>query len=158
MWDELREEVELELSMLSHHLCETASLRNDAINSEPSPINVLALAAMLHGFYNGIENIFKRISIHCDHASPGGQGWHAQLLSNMQTPNTHRGPVISQSLGNTLKKYLDFRHVFRHSYTFQLDWKRLAPLVRSCDGTFEQVEHEVGSFLSTRPHGDRDAQ
>ena len=66
MWPELREEIELELAMLREHLRTFVELRKAAAVSEPGQVEVMALAGMLHGFYNGVENLFKRVAIHCD--------------------------------------------------------------------------------------------
>lgn len=62
-------------------------LRQSIAQKVPNYIEIMALSGMLHEFYNGIENIFKRIAIHCDGGSPGGAAWHQNLLMSM-TVNT----------------------------------------------------------------------
>jgi hypothetical protein len=52
----------------------------------PNEVEISALAAMLHSFYNGIENIFKRIAAECYQQSPQGQAWHRGLLDLMAQP------------------------------------------------------------------------
>ena len=95
-----------------------------------------ALAALLHSFYTGIENIFKRISATLDNGPPGGPFWHVELLNSMTRCTTSRPAVISHELCKTLRQYLDFRHVFRHAYAFDLQWSKMAPLVSECRMTF----------------------
>lgn len=64
MWPELREEVELELAMIREHLATFAPALERCRQRAPDPIETAALGAMLHGFYNGVENIFKRVTVH----------------------------------------------------------------------------------------------
>ena len=39
-----------------------------------------------------------------------------------------RNAVLQKELTEPLKDYLGVRHVFRHSYGYELDWLRLNPL------------------------------
>ncbi len=93
-----------------------------AAQTPPDAIELSALAAFLHSFYTGIENIFKRVAVEIDHALPAGEFWHKRLLEAMTTGNSQRGTVISTDLAARLKQYLQFRHVFRQAYTLDLRW------------------------------------
>ena len=61
-------------------------------------IELSALAAMLHSFYNGIENILKRIALELDDPMPGGESWHKELLDCMTLPTWEeiRSPLSSR--------------------------------------------------------------
>ncbi len=37
---------------------------------------------------------------------------------------------MEAGLVDRLRPYLAFRHVFRHAYAFDLNWKKMEPLVR----------------------------
>jgi hypothetical protein len=63
VWDKLRKQVAVELEQLKHLLEVHRSLLTKCITDTPDPIEVSALAAMLHSFYTGVENIFKRIAV-----------------------------------------------------------------------------------------------
>ena len=147
MWPELKEEVEVELEMLGRHLDQFADLRREALREPPDRVQLMALAGMLHTFYTGVENIFKRISVHCNGGPPGGPAWHQNLLSAMTRPTSDRPAVISESLRHRLRGYLDFRHFFRQSYSFQLQWEKMEWLVEECEETFEQLQGELEQFL-----------
>ena len=147
MWPELREEIELELAMLREHVDSISPLLGRCALGPPDLVETMALGAFLHGFYNGIENAFKRISIHVDGGPPTGQAWHQELLESMTRPNVNRPPVISANLAALLQGYLDFRHVFRHLYSYRLDWERMAELVRTCRDVLGQLEGELNLFL-----------
>ena len=90
---------------------------------------------MLHGFYTGVENVFKRIAIELDTQRPSGEAWHRRLLDSMSNPGRGRPPVISPELKASLEGYLQFRHVFRQAYSFDLQWGKMAALVLECEHT-----------------------
>jgi hypothetical protein len=48
----------------------------------------------LHGFYTGIENVFKRIAIELDDQRPSGEAWHRRLLDSMCSPGPARPPAM----------------------------------------------------------------
>ena len=111
MWRDLKDEIELELAMLKKHLSDCSPLRKITLSRPPDHIESMALAAMLHAFYNGIENIFKRIALRYDKGAPRGQAWHRQLLNSMAKAEQSRPAVISETLLNVLKNYWD-RSIF----------------------------------------------
>lgn len=67
MWDKLRRQVATELEQLGRLLETHRSLLNRSSDIDPSPVELMALAAMLHSFYNG--------------AVPTGEFWHRDLLN-----------------------------------------------------------------------------
>jgi len=150
VWDEVREEVELELSLLHRLFAEHSTLIASVQEREPDTTAILALGAILQSFYNGCENIFKRIAQEIDHAVPTGETWHRDLLAAMARPNSQRPSVISESLLSTLAAYLRFRHAFHHIYTYDLRWSSMASLVLACEQTLSQLEKELGRFLESR--------
>jgi len=90
--------VVLELAQLERLLTDFAPLRQKVKSTPPDLVETAALAGLLHSFYNGIENIFKRIAVHLDQARPRGELWHRELLTGMAQPNAQRTAVISREL------------------------------------------------------------
>jgi ribonuclease HepT-like protein len=84
-----------------------------------------------------------------DGRPPSGEFWHQELLDAMARPTGRRNPVISPSLRPRLKEYLEFRHVFRHAYVFDLRWERMKPLVLGCEETLRLFEEELDGFLES---------
>ncbi len=70
---------------------------------------------MLHSFYGGVENIFKRTTLQLGDPLPSGDAWHKDLLDAMTKPTALRAALLSPALKQRLKGYLEFRHFFRHS-------------------------------------------
>lgn len=149
MWDDLREQVQVELEQLTLQFGTYDGLIRKAGQTPPDAIELSALAAFLHSFYTGIENIFKRVAVEVDHALPTGEFWHKRLLEAMTTGNSQRGAVISTDLAACLKQYLQFRHVFRQAYTFDLRWDRMRALVLDCPVTFDRFQREIETFLAS---------
>jgi ribonuclease HepT-like protein len=115
---------------------------------EPTPIELSALAALLHSFYTGAENLFRRVVVEIDGEAVQGDAWHRRLLRQMIEAKEQRPEVISHQLYDRLQPYLQFRHVFRSSYSFQLRWDKMAPLVLQCEETFATLRAEIASFAA----------
>ncbi len=97
-----------------------------------------AIAVFLHNFYNGVENILKRICSYRQIETKGSPTWHKDLLKA-----SSEGQVISDELYLALSSYLSFRHFFIHSYSFILRWEELKPLVDELGNTLAQFKNEV---------------
>ncbi len=79
-------EIESDLEDIEAIVREVESLKSDIEPSaeDPSQRNKAALGSFLHSFYNGIENILRRISREVDGTLPQGEGWHRALLKRME--------------------------------------------------------------------------
>lgn len=147
MWDELAEEIEFELSQIRRLLDEYEGLLQSASEKNSDRRDILALAGVLHCFYNGIENIFKRIAGKIDGGPPRNGAWHRSLLGSMTTETPNRPAVISPSLYAQIEEYLRFRHRFRYLYSFDLNWEEMSPLALGCKEMLRLLEAELDEFL-----------
>lgn len=150
MSDKLHKQVTVEREQLNRLLETHRPLITKCKTTSPNDIELSALAAMLHSFYSGIENIFKRVALEIDQAPPTGDAWHRQLLESMSSSNSRRSSLISQALRDTLKKYLDFRHFFRNAYAFELRWKKMSSLILECEATLKELEQALSSFFNRK--------
>ena len=108
MSDKLRKQVAAEFEQL-HLLIELhGPLLDRGAGETPTPVETSALGAMLHSFYNGIENIFKRAALELDGELPVSRTWHRDLLETMARRGVLRPAVISEGLRDQLKEYLHF--------------------------------------------------
>jgi len=147
VWDRMRKQILLEQEQLHRLFDVYRSHIKQSCAGQPDRVECSALAAMLHSFYTGVENIFKRIAVECDGGAPRGAGWHRALLEAMTRPGPNRPPVISEGTRLVLRGYLDFRHVFRQAYAFELRWEKMADLVGNCENTWQQFESELDKFV-----------
>lgn len=116
--------------------------------AELAPYELSSLAACLHSFYTGIENLFKQIANDIDGSIPSGMTSHISLLRQMAQPTSLRPAVISDELRQRLRDYMDFRHVFRHAYSFELKWRKMADLILHCEDTLDMLQTELEAFFS----------
>jgi len=119
---EVRELVEAELENIERVVEEFPDS-----NSLPdlSSLELAGVAALVHNFYNGIENILKQIVTASGKKLPDGSSWHRDLINTAMS-----NEIISESTAKELRQYLAFRHFFSHAYSFDLDKERIIPLVR----------------------------
>jgi hypothetical protein len=143
----LRRQIAVEQEQINRLLEIHRPLLRQCQNVAPNGIELSALAALLHSFYTGVENIFKRVAFDLDRHLPSGQTWHRDLLEQMARGGEHRPAVISQALRGTLREYLQFRHVFRSAYSFDLDWEKMSGLVLNCEDVWRRLEAEMTTFL-----------
>ena len=106
--------------------------------SELSELELAGVAAMLHNFYNGLENILKQIAKMKKLDIPTGASWHRDLLLSMETAD-----ILSPDLSKSLKSYLAFRHFFSHGYALDLYPERMEPLVAEIVDVYESFRTEI---------------
>jgi hypothetical protein len=140
----LRADVQRELRNLDH-LTDEAQLLITDVTEQSTFREIRAAGSILHDFYTAIERIFQRIALEVDGGLPGGPDWHVHLLLRMAAPVEEiRPPVVSEQLREILGEYLRFRHLFRHVYGFELQWKRCSELLSGLPLVLEQLRRELG--------------
>ncbi len=143
----IRSQIKFEIKQIDE-LFESYSVLFSHIHKRtPNLVEITAAASVLHSFYNGLENIFLTIAKGLDESVPLGEKWHRELLMQMADTNPKRGPVLNQETVQELAKYLAFRHYFRHSYSFFLDWKEMKVLVEPLEDEWKRIKDEVLEFL-----------
>ena len=144
---ELREEIAIELEAIAIIIEELLSLQQDLANRVPTTREVTAASAFLAQFYNGVENILKRISLFHGVPLPQGATWHVELFQRFASPYPGLPQLFDDRLAATLSPYRRFRHVVFHGYSFQLDWNRMAEGVRSVHAVFEAFKAALMTYL-----------
>jgi hypothetical protein len=109
----------------------------------PDKVEIAALGSVLHSFYNGLENIFSVIAKEVDTTLPQGFSWHKDLLIQISNKATSRNAVISEASKEKLVNYLGFRHFYRHSYSFFLDWNELKPLIVNLNSVWIEIRESL---------------
>lgn len=144
---EIRDYLKNEFILLDRLIKKHHPLIEIAHSEVPEDFYITTLGAMLHGYYCGIENLFKRIALDIDGEFSKSNSWHKLLLDRMSMPYKDRPAVISPELRKKLHMYLDFRHVFRGIYSFDLSWNKMKELVLNCEETLCQLKKELNSFV-----------
>lgn len=141
-WDFIQNEFILLNRLIEKH----RPLIESARNKIPDEFQISALGAMLQSFYGGVENLFKRIAIDIDGEFSKSDSWHKNLLDRMAAPYKDRPAVITDNLRMRLHRYLDFRHVFRSGYSYDLNWNKMNDLVYGCEETLSILKNELSVF------------
>ena len=147
MSHKLVDQIDFEMEQLLQLLARGRSLIELKTVQQPDFTEQWALGAMLQAFYNGIENILKRIAVNFEGKPVKTERWHIDLLTQMSLAAKNRPAVISEQLLIHLRKYLAFRHMFRSIYTHELRWESMAGLAAAIDDTLEMFGNELKIFI-----------
>ncbi|MFQ6033110.1 MAG: hypothetical protein ACE5K2_09345, partial [Candidatus Zixiibacteriota bacterium] len=131
-------QIKFEMEQIDQLLDSYTDLLTRSQKSTPNLVEITAIASVLHSFYNGIENIFLSIAKRLDEYVPNGFQWHRDLLIQMTQKTPKRNQVISEEMAQELADYLGFRHFYRHSYSFFLEWGEVEKLVILLQKTWMQ--------------------
>jgi hypothetical protein len=72
-----REKIDAELQNVERVLAELPS--SDSLE-RLSSLELAGVAALIHNFYNGVENVFKQLIISKGLSIPQGPSWHIDLI------------------------------------------------------------------------------
>lgn len=149
MAEKVVSQVTFEIGQIDQLLAAYRDLWERAQQGTPALVEMTAMASVLHSFYNGLENIFLSIARGLDPAVPAEAQWHRDLLRQMTQETGNRSRVISAELVQKLTDYLGFRHFYRHSYSFFLEWEELEKLVTALPEVWDQAKKELHEFLAS---------
>ena len=107
----------------------------------------MVVGYLLHSFYNGCENIFRSVARFFENeVTP--DSWHRDLLQRMKLDvGGYRPRLISEDVYRLLDDFRGFRHRFRHSYSFELDWEREKVVARKLERTWKLFQQDVEEFV-----------
>ena len=106
-------------------------------------LELAGVAALIHNFYNGIENILKQVFQIKRIKIPEGASYHKELLLKAVTHN-----ILSDELADNLKAYLAFRHFFTHAYALDLKQEKFEPLLVDIISIFKNFKKEIAETLT----------
>lgn len=104
-----------------------------------SELELAGVAALVHSYYNGAENILKQVLQARELPLPTGESWHTELIKIASG-----GGVLSEQTAQGMREYLAFRHFFTHAYAFDIDPQRLEPLVVGLRDVDAGFRHDLG--------------
>ncbi|HLA27361.1 MAG TPA: hypothetical protein VJZ49_05650 [Syntrophales bacterium] len=146
--EELQEEIGIEIENIRITIQELNAIYRDVGKMAPTVRDKTAAAAFLAQFYNGIENVLKRITRFHGIPLPTGDTWHVDLFRRFCVPPMHPLPLLfDESLASELAAYRKFRHVVHHGYGFQLEWERMDEGIRHVDDIFMRFQERLEAYM-----------
>jgi len=61
--------------------------------------------------------------------------------------NSKKIKILNDDIKEKLEEYLSFRHFIRHSYSSELKWKEMAPLVEDINEIWDKIKSNFEMFL-----------
>ncbi|OGU76736.1 MAG: hypothetical protein A2V93_06610 [Ignavibacteria bacterium RBG_16_34_14] len=107
-----------------------------------SILELAGVAALLHNFYNGIENILKQVFISKKIIIPENKTWHKELLEKAVD-----NKILSEESKIQLGEYLAFRHFFSHAYAIDLYSEKMESLVKNSKQVYQIFKEEMSKFI-----------
>lgn len=146
--EEIREEISIELEAIQQIVTELLELAEDIADQQPNVREKTAAGAFLAQFYNGIENLLKRISKYYNIDIPKGENWHVELFKRFCYPPMPPLPeLFKDELPALMAPYRRFRHVFFHGYGFQLEWEQMQGGILNISKVFNKFQGNLNTFL-----------
>ena len=145
---EFHDEIAIQIEAMTATIAELVALHQDVSDRIPTVREKTAASTFLAQLYNGVENILKRVSYHCDVPLPIGETWHVDLFQRFISPTyADLPPLLDSELAASLAPYRRFRHVVFHGYGVQLDRKRMEQGVAGAADVFEKFKDNLDAYL-----------
>jgi hypothetical protein len=145
---ELALEIEIEFEAMQRTVDELTSLRHDVAQREPKIRDLAAAGLFLANFYNGIENVLKRICRFHNIELPADSDWHVELAKLFCDPPREGLPLLLDvELADQLAPYRQFRHVVHHGYGFRLRWPDMLPGIEGSCNVFAKFRSVVENHV-----------
>ena len=114
---------------------------------QPDFFELGALGYCAHNFYNACEGALVRIARVFENRIDSDQ-WHVDLLQRMRLEVEEVRPaVIDVRVCRQLDELRRFRHLFRHSYGFDLEWQKLSDVLEQVRRVYGPFVQQMSAFL-----------
>ena len=147
-YKDLKEDILDEINAIEETL-ERLSKVKDNFNSQKGDYSTEpAMGTYLMNFYNGIENILKRVSRKYYITIPKGESWHKELLLLSFNPPDGKTAIFNQNIVEKLQLYRAFRHRFISGYGFQLSGEKMLELVSNIEPLWKEIKKSITDFIT----------
>jgi len=115
---------------------------------EPDFVEITATAQILHSFYNGVESVAILFLKSIGERLPNDMRWHKTLFEMVFGSNSKNIVMLGSGLKDKLQKYMYFRHFIRHSYSSELIWSEMEPLVKNLEEIWGTIKADFESLIN----------
>lgn len=145
-YKELKEDVTDEEKAIDETLERLLDARNEFDAKKRNYLVEPAMGTYLMNFYNGIENIIKRIVKSCYLTFPKGANWHKELLNLSSNPPSEKIALFNANIEERLHAYRNFRHRFVSGYGFQLKGEKMLELIDNARPLWIEIKKAISYF------------
>jgi hypothetical protein len=138
--DNIKTKIEHEICRIEKSLTDVKPLLDLCKIKDPDIIEMTAAAQVLHSFYNGVESVLILFLKSLNEKLPNDFKWHKTLFEMAFGSNSKEIKIIRSNIKKNLEKYLLFRHFIRHSYSSELDWNEMGPLIKQIEDIWEIIK------------------
>jgi hypothetical protein len=143
----LKIKIEHEISRVEKQITDAKPLLDLCKIKEPDFVEITATAQILHSFYNGVESIIILFLKNCGEQLPNDIHWHRTLFEMAFGNNSKNIRIIDEDIKEKLEDYLSYRHFIRHSYSSELKWDEMAPLVKELEEIWKIIRINFEMFI-----------
>lgn len=142
--DKLIEGIAVEIESFESLYLDISRFPSMIYGSEINNYDKAAIALMLSQFFNGIENILKRILEQNSIKLPKNEQFHINLINAFsEKSNYDIGIIFSNEIIDGLSILRRFRHYVFHGYSFKLEWDRLSLAIESLPNIFDDFKEQI---------------
>lgn len=146
---QLTDEVTNEIQYLDITVKSINELNFIIANNEPDVFQKAAMNQFVSEFYNGIENILKRICKFHQVTLPYGDDSHIKLFNLFIINGSDALPVIFHpEIAIEFKQIRKFRHFIIHGYSFKIEWSYIKDSVAKIDSLYQIVKQNITNYIS----------
>jgi hypothetical protein len=147
---ELRFQIDTECSDIQQTLDDLKQIQDIITTRELTVFERSGVALMLSSFYNGVENILKRLCKYHDIPLPKTETWHLDLFKRFCEPPMKPLPrIFTKEQEEKWGKYRKFRHVVHHGYAFKLLWEYMMQGVIESEDLYSAFKAIIEEHLET---------
>jgi hypothetical protein len=146
----LKEKIEYEISRIEKLLNDARPLLEICKARTPDFIEITAAAQILHSFYNGVESVIILFLKTMNEKIPNDSRWHKTLFEITFGLNSTSTIILGEAIKQQLEKYMYFRHFIRHSYSSELKWSEMEPLIKGIEETWKTVKADFEAFIRNK--------
>ena len=136
-----------EISRIDKFLGDVKPLLDLCKIKKPDIIEITAAAQVLHSFYNGVESIVVLFFKHINEKLPNDLSWHKTLLEMAFGTNSQNIKIFRNDIKEKLDDYRSFRHFIRHTYSSDLKWDVMEPLINEIDTIWQIVKTDFKNLM-----------
>lgn len=126
-----------------------AALNPQTISPSTPEAELISIGYYITGIYSCFEDLFSKIAREFENTIYEPIRWHAELLERMSLDIEEVRPhVISKETKVVLDELRKFRHIYRFSYMFELDWEKMIIVIKRWYLSSDIVKKDLKEFTN----------